>query len=329
MKAFIYDRYGGPEVLRLSELDRPQPAPDEVVVQVEAVTLNLSDWEILTGRPLYARIHGFLSPRRRILGSDIAGRVLEVGSRVHGLRPGDAVYGDTMGSFGGFSEFAQLPARTLHPFPPGLSYEQAAALPQAALIALQGLRAGRGVTRGSSVLINGGGGGTGLFAIQLAKLWGATVTAVDNADKLAHMRRLGADRVLDYRATDFTQTGDRYDHVLDLVGTRSLRAQRRALRPGGQYLVVGGKMSSMLQSAILGPIWGKLTGVRMGVLAVEPNRRSDLDEMAELVRSGAIQLVIDQRFPLEEVPEALRYLGEGRACGKIVIQVGSRAGESP
>lgn len=324
MKAIVQDRYGGPDVLRLLEIEDPVPRADEVVIAVDAVSLNLSDWEMLTGRPLYARVFGLFSPGRRVIGSDLTGRVVQVGSRVTTWKPGDEVYADTMGSFGGFAELARAKASVLHRKPKGLSFEDASTLPQAAPIAIQGLRFGGGVQPGDHVLINGAGGGSGMFAIQLAKLWGARVTGVDNAEKLDHMRSLGADHVLDYRVTDFTQAGQKFDHVLDLVGTRSLAAHRRALADGGRYTVVGGTMASILQTALWGPIWGKLSGVKMGMLAVEANRADDLNLVSEHLQSGAMKVFIDRCHSLEEVPEALRYLGEGHARGKLVIRVGSR-----
>lgn len=319
MRAVVYDRYGPPEVLRLEQVERPSPGEGEVLVRVKAVSLNLSDWECLTGSPFYVRLFGLFRPRMRILGSDIAGRIEEVGEGVTGFAAGDDVFCDTLGtSFGGFAEYACVRADLLLRKPEELSFEEVATIPQASIIAVQGLRAGGGLQPGQKVLINGAGGGSGMFAIQLAKQQGAEVTAVDTAAKLDHMRALGADRVLDYTQTDFTKTGDRYDLILDLVGTRSSFAHRRALRRGGAYKMVGGRMGSFLSNLILGPLVGRLTGTRIGILTAQSNKE-DLAIVLDQVAGGKLKLTIDRRFPLEETAEAIRYHGEGRGLGKVLV----------
>lgn len=316
MKAVVYTRYGPPEVLSLAEVPTPVPRPGEVLVRVLATSVNRSDWETLRGTPFYARVGGPLRPSRRILGSDIAGRVEAVGGGVTRFRPGDNVFADILDRLGGFAEFVRVPQEYLGALPAGLTHEQAACLPQSGAIALQGIR--DNVHSGQRVLINGAGGGTGMYAIQLAKLAGAHVTAVDNAGKLEFMRALGADAVLDYEAVDFTRQGIAYDLILDLVSDRRPADYRRALAPGGRLLVVGGLTRSLLRVALAGA--GRRDGKRLRVLAVRSGVHR-LSPLIELCRTGAVTTHIDRRFPLAQVPEALRHVGEGRARGKVVITV--------
>ena len=318
MKAVVYTEYGAPDVLQLVDVPKPTPRDDEVLIKVKAVSLNRSDWEGLTGKPLYARIGGIRKPRRRILGSDIAGRIEAVGRNVERLRPGDEVYGDILGHLGDFAEYARAPEKALVPKPPGMTHEQVAAIPQAAVIALQGIRDKGQVRPGQRVLINGAGGGAGTFALQLAKLYGAEVTGVDSTGKLGFMRSLGADHVIDYAREDFTGQGQRYDLILDVIAHRSVFAYTRALLPGGSYYCVGGSVRTMLQVALLGPLIRRATGRKLRDLMVRPNLE-DMVHITELVETGKIVPAIDRRYPLSEVPEALRYLGEGRALGKVVI----------
>jgi NADPH:quinone reductase-like Zn-dependent oxidoreductase len=321
MKAVVYTRYGGPEVLRLTDADTPVPGDGQVLVKVHAVSLNASDWEALRGRPLYARIGGPFRPRRHILGSDIAGRVAATGRNATRFRPGDDVFADILSSLGGFAEYVRVPQAALAPIPPGLTYQEAAALPQAGAIALQGIRDTGRVQPGQKVLINGGGGGSGMYAVQLAKLDGAEVTGVDNAEKLEFMRSLGADHVIDYAREDFTRNGRGYDLILDLAAYRSAAAYRRSLLPGGRYLYVGGSVATLLQVLTIGPVTGRAGRKRIRLLAVRLGVQR-LDPLVELIRAGKITTVIDRSFPLSEVPEALRYLGEGHAKGKVVVTVG-------
>jgi NADPH:quinone reductase-like Zn-dependent oxidoreductase len=313
MKAVVYDAYGPPEVLRVEEVDRPVPRADEVLVEVHAVSVNASDWETLVGSPAYSRIGGLRRPRVRVLGSDIAGRVEAVGPGVTRLKVGDEVFGDNLERKGGFAEYAIAREKVLAVKPPELSFEEASAMPQAAVIAVQGIRGA--VRPGQHVLINGAGGGTGAYAIQLAKLDGAEVTGVDNTAKLDFMRAVGADHVVDYTRTDFTRAGKRYDLVLDLAGHHSVLAHRRVLARGGRYRWVGGSMGTLFQVLILGPLAG---GQRL--LVVRPNT-TDLLTMASLRTAGTVVTHIDRRFPLDETPAALRHLGEGRALGKVIVTV--------
>jgi NADPH:quinone reductase-like Zn-dependent oxidoreductase len=320
MKAVVYTRYGLPDVLRLTDVRTPVPRANEVLVKVHAVSLNASDWEGLRGKPAYSRIMGPFRPRHHILGSDIAGRVEVVGRDATLFQPGDDVFADILSSMGGFAEYVCVPESALARVPAGMTYEEAAALPQAGAIALQGIRDKGHVQPGQKVLINGAGGGSGMYATQLAKLHGAEITAVDNAEKLEFMRSLGADHVIDYRREDFTRNGGTYDLVLDLAGHRSALAYNRSLTPGGRYLYVGGSVPTLLQVLLIGPLLGRASGKKIRLLVVRLGAQH-LAPIVELCQAGKIATVIDRRYRLSEVPEALRYLGEGHAKGKVVVIV--------
>jgi NADPH:quinone reductase-like Zn-dependent oxidoreductase len=320
MKAVVYTAYGPPDGLHLTEVATPTPTDDDVLIQVQAVSVNRSDWEGLTGKPLYARIGGLLKPGSQILGSDVAGRVVMAGRKHSQFQPGDEVFGEMWDYHGGFAEYVCTRGRAWALKPPSLTFEQVAAIPQAGVIALQGIREKGQVQPGQTVLINGAGGGAGSFAVQLAKLSGAEVTGVDNTGKLDFMRSLGADHVIDYTREDFTKTGQQYDLILDLVAHRSVFAYRRALKPNGTYFAVGGSVATLFQILLLGPWMRRATGKHIRVLAVQRNQK-DLLAITELCEAGKIAPMIDRRYPLREVPEALRYLGEGHAKGKVVITV--------
>ena len=320
MKAVVYTRYGPPDVLRVTNVAAPVPKDNEVLVRVAAVSLNRSDWETLRGKPLYARIGGPFRPRHHVLGSDIAGRVQAAGPRVTLFRPGQDVFGDILRHMGGFAQYVCVPESTLAPMPAGMTYAEAAALPQAGAIALQGIRDKGQVQRGQKVLVNGAGGGSGMYAIQLAKLHGAEVTGVDNAEKLEFMRSVGADHVIDYTREDFTANGRAYDLILDLAAHRSAFAYPASLVPGGRYLYVGGSVTTLLQALLAGPLIGRADGRKIRLLAVRLGVEH-LAPMVELCQAGKIATVIDRRYPLSETPAALRYLGEGHAKGKVVIVV--------
>lgn len=316
----VYERYGPPDVLAMREVETPAPGYRDILIRVEAVSVNRSDWEGLTGKPLYARMGGLRRPRRPILGSDVAGRVVAVGAAVELFNPGDEVFGDVMYHGGSaFAEYVTVPdtAPIAHK-PSALTFVEASTLPQAAVIALQGT-AGR-IKPGDRVLINGAGGGAGAFAVQMAKAAGAEVTGVDNGHKLDFMRFLGADHVHDYTQTDYTKTDVRYDLILDLVCDRSMIAIRRAVAPGGRYAVVGGSVRSLLSALVLGRVLS-IGGRRIGVLMVRPNKE-DLIRVADMVLAGVVRPTIERTYPLEGVPEALRHLGEGGALGKLVIEIG-------
>ncbi len=320
MKAIVYTEYGLPDVLQLKEVERPTPKDNEVLIKVHAVSVNASDWEYLRGRPLYARLGGLRKPRKRILGSDIAGQVEAVGTNVKQFQLGDEVFGDILDLMGGFAEYVCAPENKLALKPASMTFEEAAAIPQAAVIALQGIRDKGQVQSGQRVLINGAGGSAGTFAVQLAKLYGAEVTGVDNTGKLDLMRSLGADHVIDYTQEDFTENGKQYDLILDVVAHRSVFAYKRALRPNGSYFFVGGSVATIFQILLLGPWIRRTTGKKIRILAVQPNTE-DVDFMKELSEAGKVTPVIDRTYPLSEVPDAIGYVGEGHAKGKVVISV--------
>jgi len=320
MKAIVYTKYGPPETLQLEEVAKPTPKDDEVLIKVRAVSVNRSDWEGLRGKPLYARIGGLLKPRHQRLGSDIAGRVEMAGRNIWRFQPGDEVFGDILPRLGGFAEYVCASESALALKPPSMTFEEVAAIPQAAVIALQGIRDRGQVQPGEKVLINGAGGGAGTFAVQLAKMYGAEVTGVDNYGKLDFMHSLGADHVIDYTREDFTKNGKQYDLILDIVAHRSVFAYKRALRPNGSYFLAGGSVATILQILFLGPWIRRTTSKKIRVLAVRPNIE-DLDFMKELIEAGKVTPVIDRTYPLSEVPEAMGYVGEGHAQGKVVISV--------
>jgi NADPH:quinone reductase-like Zn-dependent oxidoreductase len=318
MLAVVHDRYGSPGVLRLAELPVPSPGPGQVRVRVAATSINLSDWEGLTGSHGYARIGGLRKPRRRVLGSDIAGVVDEVGDDVAGFQPGDEVYGDNLALMGGFAEYAIAAESSLVAKPAELTFAQASTIPQAGAIAVKGTSL---AAPGGRVLVNGAGGGSGAFATQLMKRLGAHVTGVDNAGKLDFMRSVGADEVVDYRAEDFTRITPRFDLVLDLVAHRSVFAYRRALAPGGTYRCVGGSVRSLLRVVTAGWLVGRLTGRSLGVLVVNEGPEH-FAPLAELCVSGEVEVHIDRTFPLEQTAAALAHVGEGRSLGKVVVLAG-------
>jgi len=320
MKAIVQYQFGSPDVLNLEEVEKPMPRDGEVLIKVHAVSVNRSDWEGLIGKPLYARIGGPRKPNYKILGSDIAGRVEMVGRNIQQFQPGDEVFGEMLGYQGGFAEYACALEKRLVRKPAAMTFEEAAAIPQAAVIALQGIRDKGQIQPGQKVLINGAGGGAGTFALQLAKLYGAEVTGVDNTGKLDFMRSLGADHVIDYTREDFTKNRKQYDLILDVIAHRSIFACQRALRPNGSYFVVGGSVGAMFQILLLGPWIRRTSGKNIRILLVQPNRK-DLVYIMELCEAGKVVPVIDRRYPLSQVPEALRYLGAGHAKGKVVITV--------
>lgn len=321
MKAIVREKYGGPEVLRLADIAKPTPAHDEALVRVRSASVNKGDWEILRGEPLWVRLvgFGFRKPTVAVLGYDFAGRVEAVGSDVVELQPGDEVLGHTLEhGCGAFAEYVSVPqSAAIVRKPATLSYEEAAAIPESGFIALQALRKGN-LRSGQRVLLNGAGGGAGSFAIQLAKSMGATVTGVDSTEKQNFMRKLGADEVVDYTKEDVAKRGQRYDLIVDIVGYRSLSIWRCMLKPGGIYLAAGGSVPSIVEAVVVGAWISATTKKRMGMLAVRPNKQ-DLRSLLDLLATGAVKPTIDRRYPLEQVPEAIRYLGEGHSKGKVVI----------
>ena len=316
MRAVVYERYGSPERLELRDVPRPVPGAGEVLVEVVATSINLSDWEGLHGSPAYARLGGLLRPRRGILGSDIAGRIAAVGDGATRFSVGDAVFGDIMPRYGGFAEFVAVPDSMLAPKPAELSFAEAAALPQAAAIATHAVALAK---PGARMLLNGAGGGSGSLAIPLAVQQGVQVTAVDNAGKLDFLRALGADEVIDYRRDDFTRHGP-YDLIVDLVARRSVFAYARALAKGGRCVMVGGTARTLIRMLTAGALLGVLTRRHLGVLFVRQGP-SAFVPVAERCAAGEMQVHIDRVFPLDQVPEALAWHGEGHALGKVVVAV--------
>jgi NADPH:quinone reductase-like Zn-dependent oxidoreductase len=325
MKAIVNTRYGPPDVLELRDVEKPVPKDDEVLVKVHAASLNAHDWHLLKADPFLVRLMGggLFKPKNKVLGADIAGTVEEVGKDVKEIRPGDTVFGDVAGTgSGGFAEYARGRENALAPKPINLSFEEAAAVPMAALTALLGLRDKGRIQPGQKVLINGASGGVGTFAVQLAKVFGAEVTAVCSPGKMDLARSLGADHVIDYTKEDFTRGRKRYDLILAVNGYHPIPAYRRALAPKGIYAMAGGSTAQIFQAMLLGP-WMSLAGGRkMGAVMARTNRQ-DLLILKELLEAGKIAPVIDRRYPLSGVPDALRYLIEGHARGKIVIAVSS------
>ncbi len=317
MRAVIQDRYGPPEVVRVGDLPEPVPADDEVLIQVRASSLNGSDRENLAGSPFYARLGGLRRPRRPVPGSDVAGVVAAVGSSVTEFAVGDAVFGELAGYRGGLAEFVATSPRLLARKPPGLSFLEAASIPQAGCIAFQ---ATRGVRSGDRVLVNGAGGAGGALVIALAKHLGATVTAVDRADKAEHLLRLGADDTIAFEDEDWADRRGRFDRVVDLVGYRSPFRVQRALRPGGVYFMVGGHTRVLFATFAAG--WSiRKDGKRVKVLMVRQSR-ADLEAVTALVTdSEAVGGAVDRVYPLEEAPAAFARLAAGDNLGKIVIEM--------
>jgi NADPH:quinone reductase-like Zn-dependent oxidoreductase len=321
MKAIVYERYGPPDVLQLKEVKKPTPKDNEVLIKVHAASINSWDWELLRGKPFVNRLlFGLLKPKIKILGADIAGRVEAVGRNVKQFQPDDEVFGDLCEcGWGGFAEYVCARENTLALKPASMTFEEVAAVPQAAAMALQGLRDKGQIQPGQKVLINGAGGGVGTFAVQIAKSFGAEVTGVDSTKKLDMLRSIGADQVIDYTQEDFTKSGQRYDLILDVAAYHSIFDYKRALSPKGIYVMVGGSSARIFQAIFLGPLISMTGSKKLGILAHKPNK--GLDFMKELFEAGKVVSVIDRRYPLSEVPEALRYFGKGHAKGKVVITV--------
>ncbi|MFN2240911.1 MAG: NAD(P)-dependent alcohol dehydrogenase [Anaerolineae bacterium] len=322
MKAIVCTKYGSPDELQLKEVPKPGPKDDQVLVKIHAASLNAADLETLRGVFL-VRLASPRKPVRQILGSDIAGRVEAVGKNVQQFQPGDEVWSDLSypHGLGAFAEYVCAAENALAPKPSSMTFEEAATYPQAAIVALQSLRDKGQIRPGQKVLINGAGGGMGTFAVQLAKYFGADVAAVDSTKKLGMLRSIGADQVIDYTREDYTRSGQRHDLILDLAAYRSVSDYRRALKPDGIFMMVGGSVATLMQVVTLGAWISKRGGQKIGLNAWTPNKREDLAFLAELFEAGKVVPVIDRRYPLHEVPEALRYLAEEPHLGKIVISV--------
>jgi NADPH:quinone reductase-like Zn-dependent oxidoreductase len=323
VRALVYDRYGPPhDVMRLEDIPQPIPAGGEVLVRVHAASLNSWDWDLLAGTPM-GRLMSPFKPARRILGADISGIVEAVGEGVTQLKPGDAVFGDlSEGNWGGLADYVTAKASALAPIPGGINFIDAAALPQAGALALQGLRKRPTLGPADSVLINGAGGGVGTFAVQMAKTLGARVTAVDKGEKRDTLLALGADRFIDYRDTDFTAEAERYDLILDVVASRGVRRFAGCLSDGGTLVVIGGTIPALLKLAAFGRLVGRKRGQQLGLLLYRASAADNL-ELAQRCIAGTLRPVIDGVFPLERGAEALARIGSGLAVGKVMVVTGA------
>jgi len=315
MKAIVRTKYGSPDVLQLKEVEKPAPKDNEVLVEIHAASVNKADLYLLRGSLIRLMGGGLLKPKRNILGTDIAGRVEAVGRNVKQFQPGDEVFG---GGRGGFAEYVCAREDLLALKPTNMTFEESAAVPVAAITALQGLRQGH-VQPGQKVLINGASGGVGTFAVQIAKSFGAEVTAVCSTKNLDNARSMGADHVIDYTQDDFTKSRQRYDLIIAANGYHSILGYRRALSPKGICVTTGGSMAQIFQAILLGPLISLIGSKKMGSMGIAKINQKDLVFLKELLEAGRLVPVIDRRYPLSEVPEAIRYLEEGHAKGKVVI----------
>ena len=320
MKAIRYTKYGPPENLAITDVPKPVPTDNEVLIRIHATSVNSWDWDQLIGT-LQGRLGGMFRPRNQILGADVAGRIEAIGKGVTKFNIGDDVFGDLSGSgWGGFAEYVCAPENVFVVKPAEMSFVHAAAIPQAGLLALQGLRDSGGIKKGQKVLINGAGGGVGCFAIQLAKMYQTQVTGVDSDEKQDVMRRFGADHVIDYRRQDFTKNGQQYDLILDVVVSRPIHDNRRALSPTGVFVLVGGATDRIFQLLFFWP-WHAMTGSKKLVILPHKPNTDDLEYMKQLIADGKIEPVIDKCFPLAETADAIAYLGAGKTKGKVVVSI--------
>jgi NADPH:quinone reductase-like Zn-dependent oxidoreductase len=316
MKAVVYTRFGSADVLRLQDVDKPVPGDGEILIKVRAASANAYDWRHLRADPFFIRLMGagLLKPKHPILGADVAGQVEAVGGNVKQFRPGDEVFGD--GSYGGFAEYVCVDENRFVLKPAELAFEEAAAVPMAGLTALQGLRDVGKIQAGQKVLINGASGGVGTFAVQLAKSFGTDVTGVCSTAKMELVRSIGADHVVDYTREDVTLNGQRYDLILDTAAYRSISKYRRILSPRGIYVLAGGAPVRMFQLLFM-----PLAGAKNMKIVIAHIAQQDLLFMCDLLNAGKVRSILDKCFPLAQTAEALRYLEEGRARGKVIITV--------
>jgi NADPH:quinone reductase-like Zn-dependent oxidoreductase len=330
MKAIVQDRYGSADVLALREVARPEIGDDDVLVRVRAASVHIGDWHLMTGQPYLMRVVGFglRAPKARVRGMDVAGTVEAVGKNVTRFRAGDDVFGTCDGAF---ADYARARASTLAPKPASLTFEQAAAVPTSACVALQALRDAGGLEPGQRVLIVGASGGVGMFAVQIARALGAEVTGVCSTAKVDAVRALGADHVVDYTREDFTQSGRRYDLVLDMAGNRPLSRIRRALTPRGTLVPIGGEGGGRWIGGVGRSLWAlalsPFVSQRLRPIVATANA-ADLQHLAELIEAGKLAPVVDRTYSLAEVPDAIRYLTGGRARGKLVVAVSGEDGRS-
>ncbi len=324
MKAIVYKKYGSPDELHLEELAKPVPKEDEVLIKVYAASINDWDWQLLQGIPFANRMmYGLLKPKRQVLGSDIAGRIESIGINVKMFKPGDEVYGDLNGKWGGFAEYVCASENKLALKPAGMTFEQAASIPQAAMLAVQGLIDKGHIQSRKTLLINGAGGGVGTFGIQIAKLFGVETTGVDNTGKLDMMRSAGFDHVIDYTKEDFTKSGKRYDLILDTKTNRSIFDYLKVINPGGAYITVGGSGRGIVQASMLGPWISFTRNIKTCLVMLKANK--DLAYMNKLFETGKVLPVIDGPYKFKDTPEAFRLFAEGKHRGKVVIRVVDQA----
>jgi len=324
MKAIVIEKYGSPDVLQFKEVERPTPKDNQVLVRVQAASANPLDWHLMRGEPFIARLMGtgLLKPKSSKVGADVAGRVEAVGKDVTQFKPGDEVFGTCNGSF---AEYACAREDRLALKPANVSFEEAAAIPVAAITALQGLRDKGQIQPGQKVLVNGASGGVGTFAVQIAKSYGTEVTGVCSTRNLDLVRKIGADHVVDYTREDFTRNEQqRYDLIFDAVGNRSVSDYKRALKPGGTCAVAGfSSMPRMLEHTALGPLRSKTGNKKVGGMGMAKINQNDLVFLKQLVETQKVRPVIDRHYPLSETADAIRYLEAGHAQGKVVITVES------
>lgn len=323
MKAIVYTQYGPPDVLQLRDVAKPEPKENQVLVKVQAAAANALDYRRFEKLSTMGHLmeERFLKSVGKVFGADIAGVVEAVGANVKQFRPGDEVFGISAGSAGGFAEYASANENHLALKPANLSFEAAAAVPVAALTALQGLRDKGQIQRGQKVLIVGASGGVGTFAVQIAKSFGAEVTAVCSTRNVEMVRSIGADHVIDYAKEDFTQGSQRYDLIFAVNGYHSLSAYQRALNPQGTYICAGGALPQIFQAMLLGPLMSRKNGKKIGFMGITKYNQKDLIYIKELLESGKVTPVIEKCYPLNEVPAVMQYLATGHARGKVVVQM--------
>jgi len=319
MKAIVYTKYGGPGVLQIKEVEKPFPKDDEVLIKVHAVSINDWDMGLLHGDFINRMLNGLRKPKRTILGSDIAGRIEAVGKNISKFKIGDEVYGDLSGRWGGFAEYVCAPEKALALKPAAMSFEEAASIPQAAMLAVQGLIDKGKIHAGQKLLINGAGGGVGTFGVQIAKLYGIEITGVDSTAKLDMLRSIGFDHVIDYTQKDFTKNGQHYDLILDAKTNRSMFDYSRALSPNGIYVTVGGSISRLLQALLLGPLISIINKKHIRIVSLKTNK--DLIFMNELFEAGKVKPVISGPYKLDEFHEAFRIFDKAEHKGKVVITI--------
>jgi NADPH:quinone reductase-like Zn-dependent oxidoreductase len=321
VKAIVYTKYGSPDVLQLKEVDKPVPKENEVLIKIIASSVNEWDNGLISGKGILTRLlGGIFKPKNKILGADVAGVVEAAGRGIKNFKPGDEVFGDIAGAgFGGFAEFVCAPEKMLAKKSSKMSFEQAASLPQAGLLAMQGLLYKKPLQAGQHLLINGAGGGVGPIALQYAKSIGAMVTCVDREEKFKMLRSSGADELIDYRKTDYTKTGIQYDYILDVTARRSVSDYKRALKPGGVFAMIGGSMGWLLvQMMLIQPLLSKFSNKNLGIMGYYVNKEG-LDELSRLFEEGKISPVIDRCFPLSATADAFHYYQQGTFTGKLII----------